>query len=70
MEDLLAAKPPAGDAAREMEEIVAGLAGRRFSTPAGAARRAMGLLMAKWRGYVDGAAAARRLAERLGQVRP
>jgi glutamyl-tRNA(Gln) amidotransferase subunit E len=67
---LLAAGAPAGDPARELDEIAAGLAGRKFSTTAGAARRAMGLYMAKWRGFVDGAAAAKSFEARLGQARP
>jgi glutamyl-tRNA(Gln) amidotransferase subunit E len=67
---LLAAGAPQGDPAREMDEIAAGLAGKKSPTPTGPVRRAMGLLMAKWRGFVDGADAARRFEARLGQVRP
>jgi len=67
---ILAAGAPAGDPARDLDEIAVGLAGRRFSTPTGAGRRAMGLFMAKWRGFVDGAEAAAGFAARLGQVKP
>ena len=66
----LSAGAPEGDPSREMAEIAAGLAGRRFSRPNGAARRAMGLFMAKWRGFVDGAAAAAAIAAKLDRVKP
>jgi len=65
--EILSAGAPEGDVAREIDEIAAGLAGRTFSTPVGAGRRAMGLLMAKWRGFIDAAEAARRLDARLAQ---
>ena len=70
--EILSAGAPKGDVAREIDEIVAGMAGRPFSTPGGAARRTMGLLMTKWRGYIDAAEAARRAEARLAesQVRP
>jgi glutamyl-tRNA(Gln) amidotransferase subunit E len=65
--EILSAGAPEGDMAREIDEIAAGLTSRTFSTPAGAGRRAMGLLMAKWRGFIDAAEAARRLDARLAQ---
>jgi len=65
--EILSAGATEGDVAREIDEIAAGLAGRTFSTPVGAGRRAMGLLMAKWRGFIDAAEAARRLDARLAQ---
>ena len=70
--EILSTPPPEGDVTREIAEIAAGLAGRAFSTPDGAGRRAMGLLMTKWRGYIDAAEAARRAEARLAesQVRP
>jgi glutamyl-tRNA(Gln) amidotransferase subunit E len=70
--DILSAGAPEGDMMREIDEIASGLAGRTFSRPAGAARRTMGMLMAKWRGYIDAAEAARITDARLAQsqVRP
>ncbi len=65
--EILSAGAPEGDVVREIDEIAAGLASRTFSTPAGAGRRAMGLIMAKWRGFIDAAEAARRLDARLAQ---
>ena len=59
-----------GDPTPDALRIAAGLTGRRFADEPRRMRRAMGLLMADWRGRVAGAEAARIMAESLREVRP
>ncbi len=68
--DLLPYPRPAGDLPRETAAIAGDLRGPRYADEGRRLRRAMGLLMAGWRGRIDGALAAERMAEALREARP
>jgi len=70
VEELIPRPAKDGDLGREAGTVAAAVVGRRFQEPARRMRRAMGLLMAEWRGRVEGAAAARVMGEALARVRP
>jgi glutamyl-tRNA(Gln) amidotransferase subunit E len=66
--ELLPAAAASGDPAGDALRIAQSLKGRRFQNESRRMRRAMGLLMAEWRGRIDGAEASRVMAERLTKV--
>ena len=68
IEEFLPAPGSDEDASRDVSRIAGTLKGPRFRDPGRRLRRAMGLLMADWRGRVDGATAARRAAQALEEV--
>ena len=68
--DLLPAAGRPGDLEKDALRIAETLRGPRFADGPRRMRRAMGLLMAEWRGRIDGAGAARLMADRLGKVSP
>jgi Glu-tRNA(Gln) amidotransferase subunit E-like FAD-binding protein len=58
-----------GDLAADTFQIAGSLKGRRFENGPRRMRRAMGLLMADWRGRADGAEASRIMTAGLAEVR-
>ncbi len=66
--DLLPSLGGNGNPAAETLRIAESLRGRRFKNAPRRMRRAMGLLMAEWRGRIDGAEASRFMAAQLGKV--
>ncbi len=59
-----------GDPADDARRIAQSLKGRRFQDEGRRMRRAMGLLMADWRGRIDGSAAAGLMADELKKAKP
>ncbi|MCX6566539.1 MAG: Glu-tRNA(Gln) amidotransferase subunit GatE [Candidatus Aminicenantes bacterium] len=66
--DLLPSLEGNGNPTAEALRIAESLRGRRFENAPRRMRRAMGLLMAEWRGRIDGAEASRIIAEGLTRV--
>jgi len=65
IESILPAAGSVDDVVRDAHRIAGMLKGPRYRDPRRRQRRAMGLLMAEWRGRVDGSAAARCTAQAL-----
>jgi len=70
VKDLLPPSRDKGDPAGDARRIAEDLRGRRFQNEGRRTRRAMGLLMADWRGRIEGAKAARIVAVELRKVKP
>ncbi len=66
--EMIPAPGAQGDAAGDARRIAADLKGRRFQDRGRRMRRAMGLLMAEWRGRMEGAEASRIMASELDKV--